>query len=143
MDSSAAGNGGVKAFNILSLLCVLGGYIVLGIFGYAQGLHWIMYIGSIVFSIFNGLYYFISEEQRMKIVKNRAFTVYLGSLILLFFAIFDAIWLIVHGIDFMASGFSATLYWILSALFICAVAAQAFSFATLVKQAAANNPSLL
>ena len=129
---------------MISLVGVLIGYIVLGIFGYAQGLHWIMYAGSIAFSIFNGLYYIISEPQRISIIKNRVYTVYLGACILLFFAAFDSVILIIRGLDFMGYGYgSYVLYLIFSIAFICLVILQAGSFALMVKQAAETIPGLM
>ncbi len=64
------------------------------------------------------------------------FTVYLPAGVVIFFALFDAIWLFLHGIDFMMAGFSATFYMIMSIAFIALVVLQAFSFILVIKRAA-------
>ena len=119
MDSIKNGNG-VKNLNIISLICVLALYIALGIFGYAVGLHWILFSGSIVFSLFNGFFYFIPEQSRVSVVKNRVFAVYFGGVVILFFAAFDALHLIFYGISWLTSGLSIALAWVLNIAFITA-----------------------
>ena len=72
------------------------------------------------------------------------YTVYLGALILLFFAAFDSIILIIRGLDFMKFAYgSYVLYLIFSISFICLVVLQAGSFALMVKQAAETIPGLM
>ncbi|TNV75391.1 hypothetical protein FGO68_gene10753 [Halteria grandinella] len=138
---------GLRTLNTVALGSVIMGYLILGIYGYAHGLHQIMYIGSIILSILNGLFYMIGEDQRRKIIENRIFTVYLPAGVVIFFALFDAIWLGIHGIDFMINGFSSLFYWLMSIAFICLVVLQAGSFFLVVRRAAwivqTGGPSLL
>ena len=138
---------GLRTLNTVALGSVVMGYLILGIFGYAKGLHQIMYIGSIVLSMLNGLYYVIGEDQRRKIIESRIFAVYLPAGVVIFFAVFDTVLLALHGIDFMLGGFSSTINLLMSIAFICLVFAQAASFVLAVKRAAFvvqyGGPSLL
>ena len=95
-----------------------------------------MFIGSVILSIFNALFYIVSIEQRLKVIRKRLFVVYLPCAFVIFFGIFDAIWLFIHGVDFMMAGFSATFYLIMSLAFIGLVLLQASSFFLMIKRGA-------
>ena len=128
--NKAQNHTGLKVANLISMIAVLAGYIFLGIIGYAYGLHLVLYISSICFSLLNVLYYLINEQQRIMIIKNRVFTVYLGALFILFFCILDAVLLIVNGL-----GYVKVIYFIFTAAYIFAAFCQGASFALMVRKA--------
>ena len=124
---------GLKTANLISMVAVLAGYIFLAVIGEAYGLHLVLYITSICFSLLNALYYFINEQQRIMIVKNRVFTVYLGALFILFFCILDTVLLIIYSFKYLS-----VVNFIFSAFYIFAAFCQGATFALMVRKASEN-----
>ena len=77
------------------------------------------------------------------ILKYRMFAVYVWAVLVIIMSLLNAVWLVLHSLDFMTAGVTEFNSFVLSVTFIAAVFLQALTFALLVRKKAEAVQALL
>jgi hypothetical protein len=107
--------------------------IVLPILSLIAGVRWILYVATIVLSVWNLAFYVLPENLKMTVMKKRLLFVYVPAIAIICISVWDFIDIVIL---LQVARVASVFFNIVS---VC----QAGTFAMLVYLIAKNNPSLL